>query len=266
MISFSMLRTRQQEQAAASPAPFNTPRDGIEYDIQQHAAPLEVSWVLSFTDPRLESAFEVFNYKSQQTADMCIIVVNLLVAVFACFTLRGPSSSEGSSYLSTPLPECSLSLISLLQSLLLLALLLRTPAFYLRWRVLIISMTRMYRIVVWLLYLQQQRQAQLLQNPDVSWMSLGFKLFLISPANSNIWFAVFFPLPLHHHLLLLLLSVVTAVWPREAVNLQQLGAVHSGEQVQATYERLSKFARYDPTAWRFIITTGCLCKQMLMLI
>ena len=235
-----MLRQAPRQQATTSAPTFSSFRDGLDA-IQQHSAPLEVSWVLSFTDVRVESAFEVFNYKSQQTADMCIILVNLLVAVFACVTLQGPNSSRSSSTYATSLPECSLSIISLLQSLLLLILLLRAPAFYLRWRVLIISITRMYRIVIWLLYIQQQRQAQLLQNPDVSWMSLGFKLFLISPANSNIWFAVFFPLPLHHHLLLLLLSVVTAVWPREAVH--QLGGAHSGEQVQATYDRLSKFAR-----------------------
>lgn len=73
--------------------------------------------------------------------------------------------------------------------------------------------------------------------------NLSLRLFLLSPASGNIWLALFYPLPMGLHLVLLALSCVVAVWPSAALQhrLQQMEA--SPERLAQTYQRLSRFSR-----------------------
>lgn len=73
--------------------------------------------------------------------------------------------------------------------------------------------------------------------------NLSLRLFLLSPASGSVWLALFYPLPMPLHLLLLGLSSFVAVCRTNSLEhrLQRLEA--SPEHLAQTYQRLSRFSR-----------------------
>lgn len=73
--------------------------------------------------------------------------------------------------------------------------------------------------------------------------NLSLRLFLLSPASGSVWLALFYPLPMSLHLLLLALSSFVAVCRTDSLEhrLQRLDA--SPEHLTQTYQRLSRFSR-----------------------
>jgi hypothetical protein len=73
--------------------------------------------------------------------------------------------------------------------------------------------------------------------------NLSLRLFLLSPASGSVWMALFYPLPMPLHLLLLGLSSFVAVCRISSLEqrLQRLEA--SSEHLTQTYQRLSRFSR-----------------------
>lgn len=73
--------------------------------------------------------------------------------------------------------------------------------------------------------------------------NLSLRLFLLSPGSGSVWLALFYPLPMPLHLLLLGLSSFVAVCRTNSLEhrLQQLDA--SPEHLTQTYQRLSRFSR-----------------------
>jgi hypothetical protein len=72
---------------------------------------------------------------------------------------------------------------------------------------------------------------------------LSLRLLLLSPASGSVWLALFYPLPMWLHLMLLVLSSFVAVCRTNSLEhrLQRLDA--SPEHLAETYQRLSRFSR-----------------------
>jgi hypothetical protein len=169
-------------------------------------------------------------YKMQQTADICLIIINVfavLVALVKQYTMPVASGP----------PTAALCLLSGSQCLALLALLLTAPAAYTRHRGLIIGCTRMYRLAVWLLYLREPYPPRLFRR------NLSLRLFLLSPAGGNVWLALFYPLPLSLHLLLLGLSSLVATWRSSALQERLSHLEVSQEQLAHACKQLSRFSK-----------------------
>lgn len=197
---------------------------------QQHASHSGISCLLDFQDSRIEAAYQHYMYKMQQNADMCLIMVNLFAVAVALVKQYIMPLSSGPSTIF-------LCMMSVGQSLLLLALVTLFPSSYARHRGLTIGCSRMYRLAVWLAYLRDPLPPRLFKD------NLSMRLFLLSPAGGNVWLALFYPLPMSLHLVLLGLSTTVATWRSEALlhRLQHLGA--APEQLEAAYWRLCRFSR-----------------------
>lgn len=194
------------------------------------STPFHISCLLEFQDARIEAAYQHYMYKMQQTADMCLLIINIFaVAVVFVKQYTLPVSSGP--------PTAALCLLSGSQSLVLLIMLLRFPAAYARHRGLIIGCTRMYRLAVWLLYLGEPYPPRLFKH------NLSLRLFLLSPAGGNVWLALFYPLPLSLHLLLLGLSSLLATWRSSALQERLVHLDVSQEQLAQAYKQLSRFSK-----------------------
>lgn len=115
---------------------------------QQQQGRLAVTCLLEFRNPRIEAAYQHYMYKMQQAADLCVIIVNLFAVTVAYAKQYMLPISTGPS-------TSALCAISGAQSLALLMLLLVYPNLYAQHRGVIVGCTRMYRLVVWLLYLRE---------------------------------------------------------------------------------------------------------------
>lgn len=132
----------QPQQAAAAAAAQPHPQQ------QQQASRLGVTCLLEFKNPRIEAAYQHYMYKMQQAADLCVIVVNLFAVTVAYAKQFMLPVSTGPS-------TAALCAVSGSQSLALLLMLLVYPNTYVQHRGIIVGCTRMYRLVVWLLYLRE---------------------------------------------------------------------------------------------------------------
>lgn len=115
---------------------------------QQQQSRLGVTCLLEFKNPRIEAAYQHYMYKMQQAADLCVIIVNLFAVTVAYAKQYMLPVSTGPS-------TTALCAISGSQSLGLLLLLLVYPNVYAQHRGVIVGCTRMYRLVVWLLFLRE---------------------------------------------------------------------------------------------------------------
>lgn len=194
-------------------------------------APFHISCLLEFQDARIEAAYQHYMYKMQQTADVCLIIINVFAVLVALVKQYAMPVASGP-------PTAALYLLSGSQSLALLALLLTAPAAYARHRGLIIGCTRMYRLAVWLLYLREPYPPRLFRR------NLSLRLFLLSPAGGNVWLALFYPLPLSLHLLLLGLSSLVATWRSSALQERLSHLDISQEQLAHAYKQLSRFSKF----------------------
>jgi hypothetical protein len=125
----------QQHPPAAQPQP-------------QQQSRLGVTCLLEFKNPRIEAAYQHYMYKMQQAADLCVIIVNLFAVTVAYAKQYMLPVSTGPS-------TTTLCAVSGSQSLALLLLLLVYPNVYAQHRGVIVGCSRMYRLVVWLLYLRE---------------------------------------------------------------------------------------------------------------
>jgi hypothetical protein len=73
--------------------------------------------------------------------------------------------------------------------------------------------------------------------------NLSLRLFLLSPASGSVWLALFYPLPMSLHLLLLGLSSLVAVWRTDSLEHRLLRLETIPEHLMQTYQRLSRFSR-----------------------
>lgn len=133
---------QQQQQVEAAPQPPPQPSS------------LGVTCLLEFKNPRVEAAYQHYMYKMQQAADLCVVVVNLFAVTVAYAKQFMLPVSTGPS-------TAALCAVSGSQSLALLLLLLVYPNVYAQHRGVIVGCTRMYRLVVWLLYLREPYPARL---------------------------------------------------------------------------------------------------------
>jgi hypothetical protein len=133
---------------------------------QQQRQRLGVTWLLEFSNPRIESTYQHYMNKIQQAADVCVIGVNLF-AVAVAYTKQhvlpdGVTPGASAQLMAEPsslLPQrlfstSTLCAVSGSQSLALLLLLIVAPSVYGQHRGLIMAGTRMYRLAVWLLSLR----------------------------------------------------------------------------------------------------------------
>lgn len=114
----------------------------------QQQSRLGVSCLLEFKNPRIEAAYQHYMYKMQQAADLCVVMVNLFAVTVAYAKQFMLPVSIGTS-------TAALCAVSGSQSLALLLMLLVYPSIYAQHRGVIVGCTRMYRLVVWLLYLRE---------------------------------------------------------------------------------------------------------------
>jgi hypothetical protein len=128
---------QQQQPPAAQPQPQ-----------PQQQSRLGVTCLLEFKNPRIEAAYQHYMYKMQQAADLCVIIVNLFAVTVAYAKQYMLPVSTGPS-------TAALCAVSGSQSLALLLMLLVYPNVYAQHRGVIVGCTRMYRLVVWLLYLRE---------------------------------------------------------------------------------------------------------------
>jgi hypothetical protein len=134
--------------AAAAQPQHPQPQQQQPQPQQQQASRLGVTCLLEFKNPRIEAAYQHYMYKMQQAADLCVIVVNLFAVTVAYAKQYMLPVSTGPS-------TAALCAVSGSQSLALLLLLLAYPNIYAQHRGVIVGCTRMYRLVVWLLYLRE---------------------------------------------------------------------------------------------------------------
>lgn len=199
--------------------------------------PFGISCLLEFRNAQVEAAYQHYMYKMQQTADVCHMLVNLMAVAVACM-------KQCTMPLSSGAPGATLCLLSGSQSLLLLLMLLVFPAFYARHRGVVISCVRVYRLAVWLMYLQEPYPPRLVTH------NLSLRLFFLSPAGGNMWLALFYPLPLSLHVLLLGFSSFVAIWRSSALQQRLLDLNVSSGQLSQAYQQLSRFSRYVLTTYR----------------
>lgn len=218
------------EQRQQGAGPSNATAASVQRPSASWTGPLSTSFLLQFQDARLEAGYQQYMYKMQQTADLCLIVVNLFAVAAACIKQYMMPISSG--------PQTSLlCILSGAQTLLLLLLLLVFPATYAHHRGLVIGCTRLYRLAVWLLYLREPYPPRLFRR------NLSLRLFLLSPAGGNIWLALFYPLPLPMHLMLLGMSSIVAIWRSLALQqrLQYLNV--APEHLAQAHRHLSRFSK-----------------------
>lgn len=195
----------------------------------QHSNPFSISCLLEFQDARVEAAYQQYMYKMQQAADTCLIIANLLALAVACVKQCSMPTSSA--------PASAMCYLSGGQALLLLLLLIAFPAAYARHRALVLGCTRMYRLGVWLACLREPYPPRLLRR------NLSIRLFLLSPCGGNVWLALFYPLPLLVHVLLLGVSSIVAVWRSQALHERLRLLDVSPEHLTNAYHQLSRFSR-----------------------
>lgn len=137
-----------------------------------------------------------------------------------------------------PAPAMLACALSALQCVALLALLLRAPRAYGKWRSAAVAATRLYRLGTWVLFMREG--PALLQQ----WMEgLTVRMFLLSPASGNVWFSLFFPLPLDLHLGLLLVTTAAAVAHGTPMTKQLAALSQLPPETLAAYERFNRLTR-----------------------
>lgn len=195
-----------------------------------HSNLFSINCLLEFKDARLEAAYQQYMYKMQQAADTCLIIANLLAVAVACVKQCSMPTSSVS-------PTTAICFLSGGQAVFLLLLLIAFPAAYARNRGVVMGCTRMYRLAVWLSCLHEPYPPRLLRR------NLSMRLFLLSPAGGSVWLALFYPLPLLVHVLLLGVSSLVATWRSHALQerLQHLNV--SPEQLTQAYQQLSRFSK-----------------------
>jgi hypothetical protein len=149
--------------AAAAPPPHAAPGqqqngatttpNGLQAAAQQQqqaaAQGGAVTALLEFRSARVEATYQHYMCKIQAAADVCVIAVNLVAAGVA-YAKRFVVADGGG-----PPSTHALCVVSGSQALALLLLLLACPATYARHRGAIAACSRMFRLVVWLLYLRE---------------------------------------------------------------------------------------------------------------
>lgn len=191
---------------------------------------IEVTWRLEFRDPSLEGAFQQYTHTMHKAADLCMVAVNILLVITVVIQ---------HDHTTDDIPQVKLlCILTVAQCIGLLWLLNAAPRTYAQWRGAVISTTRLYRLALWLIYLHHQAPT------SIQWESVSLRLFLLSPAGSNLWFCLFYPLPLCTHLIVQGLTVLASIWRGDALTSHLLKLDGLPAQAQPAFERLSRLSRY----------------------
>ena len=213
------------------------------------AAPLPVGPLLRFGDAAVEAAFRAYVAPAAVAGDRASLPLTAALALAAlahghasgAWGLRAPARAG-------PLLAAAAAAA---EPAALLLLLRRRPAAYAARRDALVAGARALRVALWLLCIQPHLR---LAAPS---HHLVLRAFLLSPAATSLWFALFFPLPLGLHLALLLGTALAAAAAGPPLAAQLLAAPGVPEAVGAAHARLGRMARYlDAPAHRLAPRAG----------
>jgi hypothetical protein len=209
------------------------------------AAALALTPLLQFVDRQFEGAFKAWSQSTMQAGDLCNLSLSALLIVAALLHSRGVGARAPAAGAPPPTPgwlgpppapaalACGASAAA---AALLAGRLLCSSSGYGRWRSAALAALRVYRVAIWVAFM---RPRLALLSPH----HLTLRAFLLSPASGNLWFSLFFPLPLEVHLPLLLLTTGAAVLRTPPVGSQLLASPELPTQTAAAYERLTRMTR-----------------------
>ncbi|GBF96231.1 hypothetical protein Rsub_08776 [Raphidocelis subcapitata] len=191
--------------------------------------------LLKFGDGRMEAAYASFSAPSLAAADACHLAAAAALAAAALLHACG----LGGAQCGAPAARAAAAAgsVSAVGAAAVAALLLAAPAAYARFRGPLLAALRLLRVAAWLLARAAGGAAAIVSPSHIG------RAFLISPAAGNLWFSLFFPLPLSTHAPLLAIAAAAAVAAGPPLAPALLASSELPAATAAACERLGRVTR-----------------------